>query len=173
MRTSYYPPTITTKGRIMFHSTVSLPAEKRSIVAEALNATLADGIDLYAQIKLAHWNLKGPLFMQLHEMFDELASAVSTHNDDVAERVVILGGVARGSIRRAAKESRIGDDAEVTRDLDWARASFERIQRYLAGARAARVVADAQGDVDTSDLLTGIVQDLDKRGWFVSATLDG
>lgn len=86
--------------------------------------------------------------------------------------MVILGGVARGSIRTAAQESRIGDDASVTRDLDWARAVFERVQRYLAGARSARAVADAEADVDTSDLPTKIVQDLDERAWFSSAALE-
>jgi starvation-inducible DNA-binding protein len=124
------------------------------------------------QTKLAHWNLKGPLFAQLHELFDEIAASVSSHNDDVAERIAVLGGVARGGVRAAAKESRIGAEVGATRDLDHARTVLERVQAYLAGAREARGVADAAGDVDTSDLLTGVVRDLEKRAWFVSATLE-
>jgi starvation-inducible DNA-binding protein len=157
----------------MFRTPVTLPETDRASIVEALNATLADGLDLHTRLKHAHWNLKGPLFLPLHELFDAFATAVATHDDDVAERAVVLGGVAAGGLRGAAKVSRLGEDLSATRDVDLARLVLSSVERYLSGVREARATCDARGDADTSDLLTGIVRDVEKRAWFLSASLEG
>jgi starvation-inducible DNA-binding protein len=69
-----------------------LPARTRAKVIDSLNARLADAIDLGAQAKHAHWNVKGANFIALHELFDKLAESVEEHIDELAERITALGG---------------------------------------------------------------------------------
>lgn len=156
----------------MYSSPSRLPEDARARVAQALDARLADGIDLHTQAKAAHWNLKGPHFAALHQLFDGLASAVLGFDDELAERAVALGGVAHGTARAAARASRLPElPADVHRDLDLVRLLAERVERYLEGVREARQVAESAGDAETVDLLTEVAAEMEKQGWFLRATL--
>src|SRR5579862_6301655 len=84
------------KGGPMFDTRNDLPAGTRTKIIELLNARLADAIDLGAQTKHAHWNVKGPNFIALHELFDKIYSEVSEDVDMIAERIMQLGGSAHG-----------------------------------------------------------------------------
>src|SRR3954471_24397407 len=90
---------------VMFKTKNELPEATRGKVVELLNARLADCIDLQTQTKQAHWNVKGPNFIALHELFDKINAAVEDYVDEIAERAVQLGGVAEGTARMAAKRS--------------------------------------------------------------------
>src|SRR5215475_2977808 len=89
----------------MFKTRNDLPEGVRAKAVELLNARLADCIDLQTQTKQAHWNVKGPNFIALHELFDTVNEAVEDYVDDIAERAVQLGGVAEGTARMVAKRS--------------------------------------------------------------------
>ena len=84
-----------------------LPEEIRRRMVDLLNRQLADAIDLAYQAKQAHWNVKGPNFIALHELFDEVVEEIEEHVDDLAERAVELGGWAYGTVRVAASRSRL------------------------------------------------------------------
>ncbi len=156
----------------MYQSPSPLPEKSRAAVAEALEAVLADGLDLHAQIKVAHWNVKGPHFAALHPLFETFATGLARHNDAVAERAVTLGTIARGTVRHVAARSRLPEyPQDTTRGLDHVRLLADRFDRLLAGARDARGVAQAQGDDDTFDLLTAVIGELEKNVWFLRATL--
>ncbi len=156
----------------MHRSPSSLPEPSRARIAAALDAALADGLDLHGAIKSAHWNVKGPLFPSLHPLLETIATGLAEHNDDVAERAVTLGGRVHGTARHVASASRLTPYPEETsRDLEHVRLVADRIEGYLAGVRAAREVADEEKDQDTVDLLTGVVEALEKHGWFLRATL--
>jgi starvation-inducible DNA-binding protein len=157
----------------MYATPSRLPEPARARIADALNATLADGLDLHASVKVAHWNLKGPQFPALHALFEEIATGLAGHSDAVAERAVALGARAYGTVRHVARTSRVADyPADATRDLEHVRLLAERIDVYLDGVRAARGVAEKDGDVDTVDLLTGIATEFEKHGWFLRASLE-
>jgi starvation-inducible DNA-binding protein len=157
----------------MYRTPSRLPETARARIAEALNAVLADGLDLHASVKVAHWNLKGPQFPALHAAFEEIAVTLAGHNDAVAERAVTLGGRALGTVRHVAETSRVADyPQETTRDLDHVRLLADRVETYLDGLRAARKAGEEHGDTDTVDLLTGVATDLEKRGWFLRASLE-
>lgn len=157
----------------MFSSPSPLAQDARSRIAEALTATLADGLDLHSQIKVAHWNVKGLHFAALHPLYETFATALAAFNDEVAERAVTLGALARGTARFVAQTSRLPEYPDsAVRDLDTVRHLSERIEAYLAGVRKARDVADAGKDQDTVDLLTGVVNEFEKNAWFLRASLE-
>src|SRR5262245_10552107 len=79
----------------------------RRAVIDLLNQQLADALDLGLQSKQAHWNVKGPHFIGLHELFDKVAEELEEFIDDIAERAVELGGTARGTIQVIAEKSRL------------------------------------------------------------------
>ena len=85
----------------MYQTKNDLPAQTRADVIVILNAQLADSIDLMHQAKQAHWNVKGPSFIALHKLFDEVVDAAEEYMDLLAERVVQLGGTAEGTIQVA------------------------------------------------------------------------
>jgi starvation-inducible DNA-binding protein len=158
----------------MYKSPSPLSEGSRAEIADTLNARLADGLDLHSQIKVAHWNIKGPQFAALHPLFETFAVSLANHNDTFAERAVILGAKAYGTVRHVAKTSSLPDyPQETTRDMDHVRLLAERIEAYLAGLRASRSVAESHGDTDTVDILTGVVTEFEKHVWFLRASLEG
>src|SRR5574339_962489 len=86
-----------------------LSEQTRRKVIVVLNQHLADALDLQLQAKQAHWNVKGPSFFSLHELFDKVAEELEGFIDEIAERAVALGGVARGTVRIAARSSRLNE----------------------------------------------------------------
>jgi len=157
----------------MYRTPSRLPEEARVRVAEALDAALSDGLDLHSQIKVAHWNVKGPHFAALHPLYETFAVALAGFNDQVAERAVTLGARVHGTARHVARASRIPDyPVDAVRDLDTVSQLADRIEAYLEGVRKARDVADGKGDQDTVDLLTGVVEEFEKNAWFLRATLE-
>ena len=78
----------------MFETENDISKENRTQLNALLNQRLASAVDLQMQMKQAHWNVKGPSFIGLHELFDKVAEAVEGYVDEIAERIVQLGGVA-------------------------------------------------------------------------------
>ncbi|MBL9009308.1 MAG: DNA starvation/stationary phase protection protein Dps [Myxococcales bacterium] len=157
----------------MFKSPSSPSEPTRATICQALSDALADGLDLHSHVKVAHWNIKGPHFAALHALFDSFADSLSGQNDELAERIVTLGGRALGTTRHVAKTSRLAEyPSDVTRDLDHVRLLAERFGSYLAGLRAARSVAKEGEDSDSEDLLTGILRQTEKHTWFLISTLE-
>jgi len=150
-----------------------LSESARKAIAGALNTTLADGLDLHSQIKVAHWNVKGMHFAALHPLFETFAVTLAGFNDQVAERAVTLGAKAYGTARHVAKVSSLPEyPQETTKDSEHVKLLVERIEAYLAGARKGRDIAEKQKDQDTVDLLTGIIQEFEKNAWFLHASLE-
>jgi starvation-inducible DNA-binding protein len=157
----------------MYRSPSRLPEESRRRIVAALNQGLADGLDLHSQIKVAHWNVKGPLFAALHPTFETFAVGLSGFNDEIAERAVTLGGHVYGTLRHAAQVSRLAEyDQEARRDLDHVRLLAERFDAYVQGLREVRAVGEKEGDTDTVDLLTGVISAFEKHAWFLRASLE-
>jgi starvation-inducible DNA-binding protein len=158
----------------MYTSPSHLPEQSRKQIAEQLNARLADGLDLHSQIKVAHWNIKGPQFAALHPLFETFAVGLAAHNDSIAERAVTLGGRAYGTARHVAAKSRLAEyPQDTTRDLEHVKLLADRFDAYLDGVRESRGAVEKLGDTDTVDLLTGVVSEFEKHAWFLRASLEG
>jgi starvation-inducible DNA-binding protein len=158
----------------MYKSSSHLPEQARIEIATALNARLADGLDLHSQIKVAHWNIKGPQFAALHPLFETFAVSLAVHTDNLAERAVMLGGKAYGTARHVANTSALPEyPQETTRDLEHVKLLEERIERFLDGLRASRAIAESHFDTESADLFTEIVREFEKHAWFLRASLEG
>lgn len=155
------------------HSTsIDLNSESRSQMIKLLNQQLADTFDLYGQTKQAHWNVKGAQFFQLHELYDKLATDLLLHIDNLAERATTLGGTALGTVRMAAKATRLEDYPEEAFDGTTSLQTLvARYAQLAASTRAAIDEADEAGDANTADLFTGVSRDLDKSLWLLEAHL--
>src|SRR6188768_1736804 len=99
--------THTSEAPTMYETENDLPKKARTELNALMNQRLADAVDLQLQLKQAHWNVKGPHFIGLHELFDKIAEDVETYVDEIAERAVQLGGIAQGTVRVAASSSRL------------------------------------------------------------------
>jgi starvation-inducible DNA-binding protein len=157
----------------MYKSPSHLPEDTRVKVADLLNARLSDGLDLHSQIKVAHWNIKGPQFAALHPLFETFAVSLAAFNDSLAERAVTLGARAYGTARHVAKTSTLPDyPQDTSRVLEHVKLLAERFDKYLDGVRETRSTGEKLGDTDTVDLLTGIVTEFEKNAWFLRASLE-
>jgi len=157
----------------MFKSPSPLSEKARTEIAETLNARLADGLDLHSQIKVAHWNVKGPQFAALHPLFETFAVSLAGFNDTIAERAVTLGAKAYGTTRHVAKTSKVPEyPQDTTRDLEHVKLLVERFETYLAGLRESRGVAERTADTDTEDMLTLVITEFEKNAWFLRASLE-
>ena len=149
---------------------IDLAKGKREKLIGILNQSLADSIDLVYQAKQAHWNVKGPNFIALHELFDRVATELDTHVDDLAERITTLGGVAMGTVRLSAENSSL---AEYPHEISDGTAHVDALSTALSdfGKKARKNIdtTDEIGDKDTADLYTGISRNVDKLLWFVEA----
>jgi len=147
-----------------------LPEKNRARIVELLNSRLSDGIDLYLQTKQAHWNVKGPSFIALHELFDEVATTVLEGVDDMAERAVQLGGTALGTIGVVSKETSLKPyPTDISKGPDHVEALSSALATFGKQARQAIALATELEDADTADLFTEISRNIDKKLWFVEA----
>lgn len=147
-----------------------LPESVRKGVIALFNARLADAMDLSSQAKQAHWNVKGANFIALHELFDKVADAADEFADLLAERVVQLGGMARGTVRVAAESSSLkAYPLEIVRAPDHVRALAAALATFGAHIREAIEACDDLGDKDAADIATEISRETDKLLWFVES----
>lgn len=154
----------------MFDTSNDLSPSTRQSVINLLNEHLADAIDLQLQAKQAHWNIKGPNFVGLHDLFDRVAAQAGEYSDLIAERAAALGGRARGTLQAVSAQSQLREyPLEVA---DW-RAHVQAMRDALAtfgrGVRKAIDDVTALNDADTVDLFTEISRGVDKSLWMVES----
>lgn len=156
----------------MYKTKIDIPEKTRRNVIVILNDCLADAIDLQSQVKQAHWNVKGPHFIALHELFDRISAVVLEYIDDLAERITSLGGTAEGTVAVAAKRSKLKNyPLSITAGKDHLLYLSTQLAVFGKAARAAIGDTGALGDADTADLFTGISRGVDKYLWFLEAHL--
>jgi starvation-inducible DNA-binding protein len=149
-----------------------LPAATRRKVGALLQARLADAIDLSLAAKQAHWNVRGPHFIALHELFDDVHDHVRGHVDELAERIVQLGGTAHGTLAAAAKGTKLPPyPLDAASGREHVAALARSMAAYGRSVRAAIDAATKLGDAGTADLFTEISRAADKDLWMVEAHL--
>ena len=156
----------------MYQSHLDLSSHVRKGAIALLQARLSDSIDLEAQMKQAHWNVKGRDFFQLHELFDKIHGEVEDFVDTIAERITALGGVADGRVQTTAKNTSL---YEYSLEAHGGEAHLKAVAAALAqfgkATRADIGHAAELGDADTADVFTEISRETDKQLWFAEAHL--
>src|SRR5256884_2245270 len=154
----------------MYETENDISQNRRDEISALLNQRLADAVDLQTQMKQAHWNVKGPHFIGLHELFDKIDEAVEGYVDLIAERIVQLGGIAEGTVRVAAERSRL---EEYPLDIADGQAHVEAVSKALStfGHEVRKTIDEAEEleDADTADIFTEVSRGIDKWLWFVEA----
>jgi starvation-inducible DNA-binding protein len=155
-----------------YPSSVGVPESNRQAIIALLNARLADSTDLRTQVKWAHWNVKGMHFIQLHQLFDSVASHLEEHTDSIAERITALGGVANGTVREVAAKSGL-KEADLTASDGPAMLKFlvHNVAHHANALREAVQESNDLNDAITADLFTQLTRELDKDLWFLEAHL--
>ncbi len=151
---------------------INIPEDRRIELIALLNTSLACGNDLYAQLKQAHWNIKGSNFIALHKLFDELAEQVEEQVDIIAERIESLGGTAQGTIQSTIKNSSLRLYPE---DIFLAKEHLEHLTHNFAIlgelSRNNIRICEQLEDLGTGDLYIAFTRLLDKSLWFLEAHL--
>jgi starvation-inducible DNA-binding protein len=166
-------PTITrdTADRTrLFRTKNDLPEHARAEVVGLLNQRLADSIDLQTMCKQAHWNVKGPQFIALHKLFDEINEGVEDYIDLIAERITQLGGVAEGTARVVAERTTLTNyPLKISDGQDHVDALSDALSQFGRTARIGIEEMNELADADSADILTEISRGIDKWLWFVEA----
>lgn len=156
----------------LYPTRIDIPQDIRSQVIEILNQSLATSLDLKTQVKQAHWNVKGKDFYQLHLLFDEIATEIEEYIDLIAERITTLGGLALGTVRRAAALSELPEYLfDIDEGMEHVTVLADRLAIYAKSLRANIDKTNELGDMDTNDLFIEISRGIDKRLWFLEAHL--
>ena len=144
-----------------------LHEEQQAKLIELLNRRLADTIDLQLQSRQAYWNVKGPHFMALRELFDKVTGGVEEYANLIAERIVQLGGKAEGTVQAVAGRSSLDrywlSTAEGNGHIDALSTTLTAFGKHV---RYASEQATLLQDTDTADIFTEIARGIDKLLWF-------
>ena len=142
----------------------------RESVVELLAPRLLASVELYLRCKHAHWNVKGPQFSELHELFDEVAADTLEYADEFAERIVQLGGTASASAREVASGANLSELAGPVQGWEaFTDYVADLLAVYGKSVRAGIDEATQLGDADTADLFTEVSRGVDKWLWMVEA----
>lgn len=151
-----------------------LPEAARIEAISLLNQRLADAIDLQTQCKQAHWNVKGPAFIALHKLFDDINEDVEEYVDLIAERIVQLGGIAEGTVGAVEGRSTLPDyPLALSTGPEHVAALSDVLSAFGRTVRIGIEEMNELEDAVSADMLTEIGRGTDKWLWFVEAHQQG
>lgn len=163
-------PAPKTKATKMHTTKNDLSQNIRAEMIKLLNDRLADVVDLSAQLKQAHWTVRGPQFIALHELFDKVHTEAEAFMDMIAERVATLGGQAQGTVQVAASRSSLPQyPVSITSGPEHIEAVATVLAAFARKSREAIQSAADIGDLVTSDLFTEVTRGIDQQTWLVEA----
>lgn len=149
---------------------LALSDETRTELAALSNGLVADAIDLWRRLKHAHWNVRGPQFAMLHELFDRLAGEVEEYADLLAERAVQLGGTADGTVREIAPAATLATPPDVA---SWGRSPtvylVDAMATFASHARLGIARSEQLSDAVSADIFTEVTRGAEKALWLLEA----
>jgi starvation-inducible DNA-binding protein len=154
---------------------LGLSEEARRGVADILKTLLADEMLLYVKLRNYHWNITGPQFIALHELFEEQYDALAEVIDDTAERIRQYGEMTPGTLEEFKKLARLTE--QPGEYPDWRTMVANLVADHEALIRCLRedtdTIDDDYDDIASEDFLTGLLQQHQKMAWLLRAHLEG
>jgi starvation-inducible DNA-binding protein len=143
-------------------------AENQKVV-DGLNGLLADGTVFYQKLRHYHWNVGGRDFFTLHVKFEELYTAWSVTLDEIAERILMLGGIPLHTLASLLQRAELEEDESIPAAADMVDALLSDLAVLRERAVAVIDQAEATGDRSTANLLDALHDAMDKDAWMLSA----
>ena len=154
----------TSNHPFLYPTRIDIPVEIRAYLITLLNQTLACTVDLRSQVQHAAWNVKGIAFVQVRALFDAIALELDAHMHLVTARIIVLGGVVRGTVRTAATQSTLPEYPDDLMESDaHVRALAERVTHYATAIQAAMTHAADVEDAATANIYTDMSRGIETR----------
>ncbi len=141
-------------------------------VASVLNRQIANWTVLYVKLHQFHWFVKGTQFFTLHAKFEELYNEAATHIDELAERVLSVGGRPIATMRECMAEASVKEAAGTEKASEMVRAVEQDFRTIVRELREGMEAAQGAGDETTSDMLLAICTSLEKHIWMLASYND-
>ncbi|MBD3275234.1 MAG: DNA starvation/stationary phase protection protein [Candidatus Marinimicrobia bacterium] len=153
---------------------VGIEENNREAVVDLLNPLLADQVMLYTKLRKYHWNVVGPNFRPLHDLFEEQYSALEVMIDDVAERIRALGGIAIGTLSEFSDNTSLQESPGENPDaVEMVRELLSDSEAIIKETRvAANRAADNYGDTASENMLADMLEQQEKMAWMLRAHLE-
>lgn len=141
-------------------------------VVEKLNQLLINYQVHYQNLRLFHWNVKGPFFFVLHEKFEELYNEAAMKIDEVAERVLALGGTPKGSLKNILSNADVESHAETMEANAMVQEIVDANEILTRSVTNVLKAAESEDDEGTLDIFTSYIQELQKQNWMLKSFLN-
>ncbi len=152
---------------------IGLSGQNREAVGQILNALLADAHVLYVKTRKYHWNVVGPQFRSLHELFEEHYKELADDIDEIAERARALGVKAHGTMAEFTRHARLEEDPGYPEAMTMV---ANLVSDHSAVIKQLRTdidrCQDDYHDAGTADFLTGLMEKHEKATWMLRAYLE-
>lgn len=154
---------------------IGLSPQARSGIVEVLSVVLADEYTFYTKLRKYHWNVEGPQFVSLHQIFEEQYTLIETVIDELAERIRQYGAMSPGTLAEFKEHTRLeekpGHNPDARKMVSDIAADHAAMVRHLR--EDVSKVGEEMGDVASEDFLTGLLQLHQKQMWMMQALVDG
>lgn len=144
---------------------------ENSVVGK-LNQLLINYQVHYQNLRLFHWNVKGPFFFVLHDKFEELYREAAEKIDEIAERVLALGGTPKGSLKNIVSKANVESHEELMEANEMVSAIISGHKILIGNLNDVLKAAEEEGDEGTIDIFTSYLQQLEKHNWMFKSYLN-
>jgi starvation-inducible DNA-binding protein len=152
-------------------NSIGLHKEKALHLSNDLNTLLANFQQYYLNLRGIHWNIKGKRFFNLHEKFEELYTDANAKVDEIAERILTLGGIPYHTFQDYDANSKVPMGKNITQDEDAIRLIVDSLTQLLLIERKILESSDDMNDEGTNAMMSDFISEQEKTVWMMKAWL--
>ena len=152
-------------------NSIGLHKEKALHLSNDLNKLLANFQQYYLNLRGIHWNIRGKRFFNLHEKFEELYTDANTKVDEIAERILTLGGIPYHTFPDYDANSKVPMGKNITQDEDAIRLIVDSLTQLLLIERKIMESSDDMNDEGTNAMMSDFISEQEKTVWMMKAWL--